>query len=137
MNKLRLVEEEYEVVFADHCLLDLVPLHRHALSRIDLHDNLLAADFVREPFEQHLALFKLCDAVELHPPEKHVKAQAGEGADEPPNAGNPDVAQANYKGGQRGDPSLPPHDLAESKTDISLLVEFVILRFYNHTLISF
>src|SRR5690606_453362 len=129
MDQLCFVDEEYKVVLSNGCAFNLVPFQRHPFPGIDLHNDLLTADLIREFLEQHFSLLELRHAVELHPPEEHVKSEADNGADEPPDAGNPDVAQTDNEGHKGSNPSLAFHDLPEREADISFFVELVILCF--------
>src|SRR5690349_1722778 len=61
-------EQRYEI-FSDLGTLNLFPFQRHTFAWVDLHQNLLTADFIRKLFEQHFALLELCHAIELNPPE--------------------------------------------------------------------
>ena len=132
MNQLRFVDEEHEIIFTNRGPFYLVPFEGHTLARVDLHDDLLTADLVRKLFKKHFALVKLCDAIKLYPPEKHIQAEGGKCPDKPPYTWNPNVTKAYDESSDGRDPTLPLHHLAESEAYIRFLIEFVIFRFNDH-----
>ena len=132
VNQLSFVDEQCEVIFANVSPLDLIPFYWHSLARIDLHDDLLAVDFVREFFEKHFPLFQLRDTVKLDIPEKHVKSQTYKSRDEPPETRNPDITEANNKGSNGCDPPLSFQNIFKRKVDVGLFVKLVVFGFYDH-----